>query len=329
MPTFLTTSKMNAALAARVEASVTGRAGADPNARARSVRRITAIARVVLTVGITWGMWAGFGAWRQSRIDLENARARLLDKTRAASANLGAKGDQAIARVEARLVPLTGPWTGDLVDDSLRAEGLPEILGSRPVLYVRGSLDALSKRSAIPEAAASSSKDALLFCLVDPPRSRTEPVLLDKVRVAYGSASIVETETPNVRRLGELLAGMPFLLPAWVDAILAAPDRDTLARMNREFDRAPIAHAKEAARSSLLLVAMDEPGTGNGPTELDGERPHPIRLFLVDLDTDKVMLRVKKSVDPSWIPIAKRPHYSRGLDDCAFAFDVGEDVKKK
>ena len=90
---------------------------------------------------------------------------------------------------------------------------------------------------------------------------------------------------------------------------------------------APIARAKQAARSELLLVAIDEPGGADGPTELDGERPHPVRVALVDLVANKVLLRARHVVDPSGISPARRAMYAIGLDSCALALEVHEDVR--
>lgn len=328
MATFLTTSKMNPALAARVEASVTGRPN-DPNARARKRRRATAIARVLLVVAVTWTLWGGFGAWRRSRHEVEAARTRLLARARSEAASLTDVDKVAAARVEAWLVRMAGPWDGDFASEELRDAGLAKLLDTEGSIYLRAPIEALSRPSALPGAAASSMKDSLLFCLADPPSARTEAVLLDKVRTSYGDSSAVEAKTSRARRYGELLAGMPFLLPPWSESVVRASDGDAIARLQRDFDRAPIARAKEAARARLLVVAVDEASTGSGPTELDGERPHAIRLFVVDRAADRVLLRARKPVDPSWISVAKRPHYARGLDGCAFAFDVHEDAKKQ
>jgi hypothetical protein len=67
---------------------------------------------------------------------------------------------------------------------------------------------------------------------------------------------------------------------------------------------------------------MDEPGDGGGPTELDGERAHHVRLFLVDMVASKTLLRVRRLVDPTWISLAKKSDYASGLDSCGLAFDV-------
>ena len=71
---------------------------------------------------------------------------------------------------------------------------------------------------------------------------------------------------------------------------------------------------------------MDEPGEPGGPTELDGERAHAVRIGIVALGPAKVLLRMRKRVDPSWISTAKRPEYASGLDGCKLALDVYESV---
>src|SRR5262249_37153857 len=164
--------------------------------------------------------------------------------------------------------------------------------------YVRAPIETLTKPDALRAAARASVKDSLLFCLLDPPTNRTEPALLDTVRTSYSSASAVEPKNGGARRLCDLLTGLPFLVPAWSEAVRAAPDREAVAQLQREFDKAPIARARDAARSTFLLVAIDESGDGKGPTELDGERPHPIRLVFLDADTGRVLLGVRKQVDP-------------------------------
>jgi hypothetical protein len=73
---------------------------------------------------------------------------------------------------------------------------------------------------------------------------------------------------------------------------------------------------------------VDEAGDGQGPTEIDGERPHAVRLEIVDLGLAKVLLRARKRVDPAWISVERRPEYAKKLDSCAFAFDIVTDVAR-
>ena len=71
-------------------------------------------------------------------------------------------------------------------------------------------------------------------------------------------------------------------------------------------------------------MAMDEPAPLTSPAELDGERAHEVRVAIVEVASSKVLLRLRKHVDPSdWSPKV-RPDYARGLDECALAADVRE-----
>ena len=122
--------------------------------------------------------------------------------------------------------------------------------------------------------------------------------------------------------VGERHAGESQILEA--DA-----DPNELIRLRRDFEKAPIDAAKQALRASVLVVAMDEPGDGVGPTELDGERAHAVRIALVDLAGARLLLRLRKLVDPTWISLAKKSDFASGLDSCGLAADVHEHVVKK
>lgn len=310
MPTFLVTSRMNPALAARVEASVTGRR--PRAARASNLRRLVALARVLLVLTLGLAVYAAITIRRAAQRDVERTRAELLEAVRASGETLNAEDRASLARVESWLARLSGAYEGDVLG------GLEPL--SRPMVYVRGGITSFATHDRIADAAATSYKDALLLCLVEPPKTRLEPELVAKVHLARAGGAVMEDRTPNVRRLHDLEAGLPFLLPPWSERVRAAEDAADLSRLKKDLARAPLARAKQAARARLLLAAMDEPG--EGATELDGERPHHVRLALVDLAEDRVLFRVRRRVDPKWITPAKRPTHATDLDGCALAFDV-------
>jgi hypothetical protein len=189
-------------------------------------------------------------------------------------------------------------------------------------MYVRGSMVQLTRKTGLAEVAATSLKDPFLVCLVEPPASRSETALLARVREAYSNEA--EQHSTQVRRFREAQVGLPFLLPAWAENVRSADTPEKLERLRDEFEKVPIDAATQAAKAGLLLFAMDEPGEAGGPTELDGERAHFVRVGLVDLPSARVLLRMRKRVDPSWISAAKRPLFASGLDGCALAFDIRE-----
>lgn len=319
MATLLSTSKMNPALKARVERAV----GGQHQGTARVVRRIVSIARVVLVLTIGFAIYSVVQGRRQHQRELSRSRSALLEAVSVKGATVSIEDRAIVTRAESWIFPLAGAYEGDLVADELHAPGaFASMLASRSSLYLRAPIDAVKSGPRIAEAASTSTKDSLLLCLLEPPPSRTEKVLIDKVHVAYLGGAAMEQRTANVHRLNDAIVGLPILLPEWESRVREAPDATVLARLRAELDRAPIARTKEAASSRLLLVAVDEPGVGTGPTELDGERPHAIRVVLADLDKSKLLLRLRLPVDPSWISASRRPTHASGLDACAFAFDV-------
>jgi hypothetical protein len=317
--TFLTTSRMHPALAARVEASVRGRSSRPGNARLRAVA--VAFARIAGVVGlvalVSWLVVMG----HRSRRVREQAREALLDEVRARGGALTAPDFECVTRADAWLERLAAdPYEGDRLADELRDPGALGGVLARRAIYVRGPLAAFATPAGIAEAAATSSKDPFVVCLLEPPPSRAESVLMGKVHEAYGGGARVELATPNVRPLHDALAGLPLLMPAWSARVRAAEDVEEIALLRRDFERAPVERAVESTRAELLLVAMDE--HGDGPTELDGERPHAVRIGVVELGSAKVLARLRRSVDPKWITEARRAQYASGLDGCVLALDV-------
>jgi hypothetical protein len=328
MRTFLTTSKMDPALVERIEASVRGQRAGTARRRASSGRRLVAVARLLFVVVAVASVYALVASKREAKRSLEAARSALLDSVQAHAASLSPEDHGAVARVEPWVARLSGAYEGDLVAAELLPPGAFGAALARPVMYLRGAEGLLGTSAEVAAAATASGKDALVLCLLEPPESRTEKALIDKVRVVYSGGWNLESRTANVRRMNDAVAGLPLLAPEWADKVRRAESAGEIATLRRELERTPVDRAKEAVRAELLLLAVDEPGDGKGPTELDGERRHPVRVALVDLRAEKVLLRVRHDVDPSWITPARRATYASGIDSCALALDVHEDVRK-
>ena len=327
MATFLTTSKMDPALAARIEASVRGR---DRKAAGATLPpRLVAFARFAVVLGAVIATCSFALARRHEKREIDGTKAALLVTVHGRAATVTPEDRGAVSRMESWLVRFSGAYEGDLVADELRASGAFAAVLARSAVYVRGPVAMFADPSKIAETATTSAKDALLLCLLEPPPSRVEKAMLPTVRIAYGRGATMEEHTPNVRRLHDAQVGLPFLLPRWSERVLAAEDPNELLRLRRDFEKAPIDSAKEALRASILVFAMDEPGDGAGPTELDGERAHAVRIGVVDLAGARPLLRLRKLVDPTWISLAKKSEYASGLDGCGLAVDVREHVAGK
>ncbi|HEX7671823.1 MAG TPA: hypothetical protein VF395_19650 [Polyangiaceae bacterium] len=324
MSTLLTTSKMAPELVLRIEASVSGRRGA----RSRGVVRLRLA---------TWFRLATFAALvvavasfvRLRRLEheqLENARSKLLATVKGHAAALTPDELRIVARVDPWLMRASGPYEGDLVANELEVEGALSAVLSRPALYVRGPTKDFQNTRVIATTSATSLKDPFVLCLLDPPASRAEKAVLTKVHAAYSGGAHLETPTANVRRLFDAEAGLPLLMPEWAGRVRTAEDAVALGHLEHELGAAPLEAAKKAAKAQILLFAMDDPGDSGGLSELDGERPHDVRVGLVDLRHETVLLRLRKHVDPAWISLPKRAQYASGLDGCALALDVRTSV---
>jgi hypothetical protein len=318
VPTFLTNRKMPPALAARVEASVRGRRpdGGRPSAtRFVSVLRLGAFALIVIAV-----CWL-YLQRRRVRLELEQERASLLEQLRRESRGLSQTDLALVTRVQALLARSAGKYDGDSVSADVRGEAALTRTLARPMVYVRGPLASVASSNGIGESASSSFKDALVLCLLAPPASRNEKALLAKARAANAGDDRM-APAAHVERLHDAIIGFPVLQPAWEARVAAADTRAALKPLQTIFRRAPLKAAKRAAKAQLLLFAIDEPGDGKGPTELDGERPHHVRVGLIELGTEKLLLRVRRHVDPGWISEKARAEYASGIDSCALALDV-------
>jgi hypothetical protein len=213
-----------------------------------------------------------------------------------------------------------GTYDGDFVASALQAPGAMAAYLTRESVYVRLSLRSLSNTSSLVTAASSSYKDVFLLCLVSPPDSRTEKALLGKVRATH-SAGAAE-RMAKIHRLNDAEQGLQMLLPAFAARIESAQRVEDLFRLEAELKKAPIEEALRALRASLLVFALDEEGTGQGPTELDGERPHDVRVHFVDLSSNTTLLRLRKHVDPRGISEATRAMFAAGIDSCSLALDI-------
>jgi len=314
MPTLLVTKKMSAELARRVEASVEGRTrepGSRLAPRARAmVRAVALTSLVVLVVLVTSTLL------RESRA-LDARRTKLLQRQHELRADLGPDDLDAPRRMAAFLPEFAGARRADDVDGELAVPDAWAKLVAAPGVYLRSSLAGVSGR--VEDSAESSLLDAFVLCLRSPPRARTETELRSKARAAAGGrASALE----GMARLYDLLVGLPLLGADFEGRVRRADTLSALAKLERELDRAPLPRAKLGARARYFWVVVDEPSFEKVPAELDGERPHDVRVGLVDLVRGKVLLRLARKVDPSFVSAPARAEHASGIDSCALAWDV-------
>ena len=326
MPTFLTTPKMSPELAARVQASVNGRR-ATPGSRRRAPHLIVLVRLAVLVLTGTLVALVLY-VRHHDREEREHARADLtasVDRRRAA---LEPQDHRTLGLIEDWLVRGAGQYEGDLVAEALRAPGALAALFADRAVYVRGEQAGFRNAAAVADAAKSSSKDAFLLCLLEPPPERAEKALLAKARLAYSTRGELEAATEHVHPLRDAVVGMPFLSPAFAERVRKASELTELRRLRNAFDKAPLDAAIHAAKARLLVFVVDEPSPPGGTVELDGEKAHVVRVSIVDLTHESPLLRLRKRVDPSWISAGRRVDSANALDSCALALDVHESLAR-
>ena len=322
MPTLLVNGRMSPALAARVQAAVSQRQGATAQRRPlKSLLRLFTVAFLVTAA-------VGIVQFRQRRqLELDTTRAALRAKLRDAGRSLTRADRELPARVEAAIALDAAPgYVGDRIAGDLRNEAGFKAALSLPTLYLRGPLEALAHPARVSELASSSSPDAFVLCLLAPPETRTEKALRLKASAAYAQGPSMQA-TAAVLRLAPLLQALPLLGADWKSRVELADTMPALQTLEKLIDAAPLAVAVRAAKARQLLVVLDESRAATGPTELDGERAHPVRVVLTDLTNGDVRLRFRGAVDPSWLSDQSRAQYASGIDSCALAMDLRAAVR--
>jgi len=315
MPSFLTTPRMSPELAARVEASVRGkrRAGSPrrfgPRVPMAALLPCTAI---LVVIGL-----AMLNDWFARR-ELERARTELLQRVATERASMPPDSAAFLPSARSWVGRMAGAYEGDVVSDELRGPGALQARLWHSALFLRGNQSKLAKPEELMEAASSSVKDAVLLCLNDPPESRSEKALLHKVRKVNFAAVL-----SPVRRFYDAEAGLGLLQPSWESKVRTAADPKAIQRLRNELSRAPLEDGKQAAAAELLLVVVDEPPEGQPD---DGRRPeeraHAMRVGLVDLRSQTVLLRLRRSVDPSTYSPSMRAAHGPAITGCLMALEV-------
>lgn len=311
MATFLTTSKMSPELAARVEASVSGRKRSPTPSRLSP--RLVAGTRVIIALVILGVVVVVSSSWQRRASEEEQLRLALLTDVERESQSLAPHEHQLVSRAHALLQEAAKPM-GDEVLPSEAA--LVQVLAAQSV-YVRGPVEAFDTRAA--EATRESVKDTFVLCLVEPPAQRTEKALLARVQVAYTGG--LEERTANVHRLHTAALALPLLTRAWMQEVEQASHVE-LAKLRTAFNRAPMDRAKAAAKATHLIYLLDEPAAPDARIELDGASAHAIRVGIVEIATGKPVLRVRRNVDPAWISNDNRLQLGKSLNACRLAFDL-------
>ena len=316
MGTFLTTPKMSPELAARVEAAVTGKPAA-----AKMSPKVVALLRFLGIVGFVGIFVWLFVVRRQAALALEANRNELLAQLHEHTSQVTEKDRAMLTHIEKWVAEQSKEYGGDLIDDSVRGDGMKKTL-SQPIMYLRGPVEGFKTLQGLADMGQTTYRDAFVLCLFDPPEKSTEKTLREAARAVLAPSSERNKATAHVVRFHNARAGLPFFAPQWEEKVRALEDSRGLNEMRNKLKKATLEESVKAIKARLLLVVMDEPKDGKGPTEIDGANRHYVRVLLHDLDADKDLLRQRKLVDPSWIPTDRRGEHSNGMNSCELGIEV-------
>lgn len=292
MGTFLVTPRMDPALRARVERAVSR------GARARFAMKELGMAHAPfrerggmrgarlfpVVVALLVAVLAGAGVLHDRRA-MEADRRALLAALGARRAALPTGLDRLLAAD--RLLAVSAVDLPDHVAPALRGPGALDAALRRPALYVHGVAAELRDPLKIDVAARTSTKDAFLVCLLQPPPSPAEKDMLPRVRGVYFGGAKVDTETASVRRLAEARLALAALRPAFEETARGTTDRGVLRVLRRDLDAVPVEQARRAALAELLLIVADDPADPAQPTR-------EARVTMVDLGSGEVLLRLRR-----------------------------------
>ncbi|MBK8257887.1 MAG: hypothetical protein IPK82_35120 [Polyangiaceae bacterium] len=288
MATFLTTSRMNPALRARVERSVSYRTRAKHNAGKlgmkgtfASAQRLRA-ARLVPFVTLLFVVGLGGAAYVHASRIIQDDRSTLLTTIAEHRAELPQGYQDFFARVDTFLDEIsTKTPASDWVDPELKEPGALDAWLGKKAVYVHAPMADLADSHRRDDAAAASDKDAFLYCLMNPPLAQSEKELLNSIRGVYFAGGKVDDETSNVRRLNRTRVGLSVLLPEFEARVQAAEEALALKKLRKDFEAAPTADAAKAAASEVLIAVADEPGSKH------------VRVSIVDLAGMKALVRLR------------------------------------
>jgi hypothetical protein len=317
VPTLLVTKNMSPALAARVQAAVSGhRTGAARRAPLKALLRLFTFIFLIASIASVLHFR------RQQALERENRRGALL-QTIATEAGKLSRKDRELPRSIAAAIALetAANYAGDTIAEDLRSRASLDETLSHPIVYMRAPRESLAQPARLAELAESSAKDAFVLCLLAPPDARSEKALRAKASTASAQGKGMQA-TAHVERLAPLLQVMPLLERGWAERVQGTESIPALHQLQNLLEAAPFPAAVRAAKARQLLLVADETLSATGPTELDGERTHAVRVVLTDLNDGEIRLRLRRTVDPSWLSEATRAQFASGADSCALAMDI-------
>jgi hypothetical protein len=267
-------------------------------------------------------IWSVAARLQSDRAQLEDTRRELEQRVERLQTSLSPTERQLWERAAPWLEAGARSADADWTDPQLLDSGKYQAWLERPALYVRGKVESFVEPSAGRQAALESFPDAFVWCLLAPPPSRGEKELAAHIGSLQPRALRNDPPFGNLRPLHDALVALHYSAPDWLSSVRTSERLDRVQRLARDWEQARVEPKRAALRAELLIYLFDEPKTPGTVVELDGASDHWVRVGVVDLASNRPLLRARRHLDPSWISTARRVRIASALDGCRLAFDL-------
>lgn len=270
-------------------------------------------------------------AWLLASRSLSEGQKELLAQQRAAVTTVGAEWFPLRDRIERLTLEAAGDYAGDLVAPRASSWDFRKL----PGIYLRLRTAEAKDVASLRARAAESGRDAFAACLL-----REKSAYLDAVaRGAEDAGTNADDQPWNLR---QAYAATRVLEDAWADEVKGAKDELRLRVFVQQYEKAAhedIPRAIEIVkRAQFFLLVLDEDvpeaaalADGGAITaEALQQVPHPARVHLVDLKTNEVVVRLRRTAEGNFVFAGERgirdpealAAVKRQVNNCALAQSV-------
>ncbi len=293
--------------------------------------------RAWLTIGV--GLVVSLGIYRiVSGRELETRRSALLGKQHAVEATVGKEWSPLRDRLEKFVLDRGGAFDAEHIEPEAKAWSNHVATG----VYLRIRLTDAKTADSIRTTARDSARDAFTGCLL-----RTENTALAR---GEADAGAFPDQPWNLR---QAYASTRILTPEWVEQVRAADDTLRLRVFEQQYEKAEREEIPKAIdiikRADFFLLVLDEaaddpkdekPLWSDGGVDTAEESiqlaPHWARVFVLDLQQDKEIVRVRSHAEGKFLFASGRPvtddetldAMKRQVNNCALAQDVRTAVQQ-
>jgi len=264
--------------------------------------------------------------------EIEGRRSALLGKQRAVDATVGKEWVPLRDRLEKFVIKSSGPEGADIIQPEAKAWINHVATG----VYLRIRLADAMSPEAIRTTARDSARDAFTGCLL-----RTENAALARGEV---DAGVFPDQPWNLR---QAYAATRILSPEWVSEVSTADDSLRLRVFEQQYDKAEREEIPKAIeiikRADFFLLVLDESADDpkdEKPLWTDGGvdtaeeaiqlAPHWARVFVLDLQKDKEILRLRRRAEGGFVFAGGKPvtdeetldAMKRQVNNCALAQEI-------